>query len=124
MKTVLRIIITILTVLAFIFVIVNFFSSFSLGFMAAMFNLVLGLAALCPMVAVIVLLGDVDALETRVQYLENELIRNDVRENPPISGDVPEARRGSNSIVAWTCQKCGTVNKAGTSNCEHCGAAH
>ncbi len=124
MKAILRIIITILTVLTFIFVVFVFFSSFSLGFMAAIFNLVLGLVALCPMVAVIILLGDVEALETRVQYLENELIRNDIRENPPVSGDVPEAKRGSNSIVVWTCPKCGTVNKAGTANCEHCGAAH
>lgn len=124
MKRVLKYIVLVITVIGFFAVFFGFLNSFAAGFTAAVFYLVVGLVALCPLVAIVVLLHSVENLETRVTYLEDELIRQDVRENPPTERQIPERKTGSFALVDWTCQKCGTVNKKGTSSCEHCGAAH
>lgn len=124
MKKILKYIVLVITVIGFFGVFFGFLNSFAQGFSAAVFYLVVGLALLCPLAAIVVLLHNVDELETRVNYLEDELIRRDARENPATEQNPPEKRTGSNALVDWTCQKCGTVNKKGTSSCEHCSAAH
>ncbi len=124
MKKALMIVTLILSGIGFIAVLFGFIETLSQGVIAAIFSAVVGLAIICPLVAVAILLNSVDRLETQVNYLENELIRKDIKNNPIEESAVPIANKGRNAIVDWTCPKCKTVNKKGTSNCENCGAAH
>ena len=124
MKNVLRIIVLILIIIETIVAIFGFFGTLSQGFTAALISLAITVAALAPLVAIWVLLNDVEALEIKVKYLENEHIRKDIIENPAVPNGVPEVQKGRNAITSWTCAKCGTVNKANTSNCENCKSAY
>ena len=124
MKSVLRVIVLILVIIESIVAIFGFFGTLSQGFTAALISLAITFAALAPLVAIWVLLNDVEALEIKVKYLEDEHIRKDIIENPPTPNGVPEAQKGRNAITSWTCAKCGTVNKANTSNCENCKSAY
>lgn len=86
--------------------------------------LISGIVAIVPYICIALLLKDQEELETRVYYLENENIINDIKQTPIEPTEVPEIQKGRRAIIEWTCPKCGTVNKANTTNCEHCGAAH
>ena len=124
MKNTLRIITIILVLIESVVAVFGFFGTLSQGFTAALVSLAISIAVLAPLVAVWVLLSEVEDLQIRVRYLENEHIRKDVIENPPIKNEIPEAQKGRNAITTWTCAKCGTVNKANTANCENCGSAY
>lgn len=124
MKNTLRIITIILALIESVIAVLGFFEALAEGFSAAVISLVISIAVLAPLVAIIVLLNEVEILETKVKYLENEHIRKDIIENPPVTNDIPEVQKGRNAITSWTCAKCGTVNKANTANCENCGGAY
>ncbi len=124
MKRFLMIVILIVTCISLVGCIFGFFNALEDGLASAVFNLVVGLVTLCPYIAIVILLRNVDNLEMRIYYLEDELIRNDHRDNPTQTGSVPEKVSGSNALTEWSCPKCGTVNKKGSANCEYCGAAH
>lgn len=124
MKNTLKIIVGILVIIESIIAVFGFFGTLAQGFIAALVSLGFSLAVLAPLVATWLLLSEVETLEIKVKYLENENIRKDVLENPPVLTEVPAAQKGRNAITSWTCVKCGTVNKANTSNCENCGSAY
>lgn len=97
----------------------------SLGSFAQFISvLVTGVPPILVYIVLARLLSENEALEANVRFLENELIRKDIKENPIQTVSVPEMQKGRRAIVDWTCPKCGTVNKANTTNCEHCGAAY
>ena len=124
MKSTLRIITAVLIIIEVIVAIFGFFGTLYQGFFAAIVSLAISIAVLAPLVAVWVLLGEVEDLEIRLRYIENEHIRKDIRKNEPTINTVPEALKGRKAITSWTCAKCGTVNKANTANCENCGSAY
>lgn len=124
MKNALKIIIGVLIVIEAIIAVFGFFGTLAQGFMASMISLGISVAALAPLVAVWLLLGEVENLEIKVRYLENERIRKDIIESGPVHNTVPETQKGRTAITSWTCTKCGTVNKANTTNCENCGSAY
>ncbi len=124
MRNALKIITFILIIIEALFAIYAFFNTLSVGFVSALITLAISIVLLAPLVAIWVLLSDVETLETKVKYLENEHIRKDIIENPPVINDIPEVQKGRNAITSWTCAKCGTVNKANTANCENCGSAY
>ncbi|MBP3390268.1 MAG: zinc finger Ran-binding domain-containing family 2 protein [Clostridia bacterium] len=124
MKSTLKIITGILVIIEAIIAVFGFFGTLSQGFFAAIISFAISIAVLAPLVAVWLLLSEVETLEIKVRYLENEHIRRDIIESEPISNTVPEAQRGRRAITSWTCAKCGTVNKANTANCENCGGAY
>lgn len=124
MKSTLRIITAVLIIIEAIVAIFGFFGTLSQGFFAAIVSLAISIAVLAPLVAVWVLLGEVEDLEIRLSYLENEHIRKDIGENEPTINTVPEAHKGRKAIISWTCAKCGMVNKANIANCENCGSAY
>lgn len=124
MKSVLKIITGILIIIEAIVAVFGFFGTLSQGFMAALISLAISVALLAPLVAIWLLLSEVEALEVKVNYLENEHRRKDILETPPVQNEIPTAQKGRTAITSWTCAKCGTVNKANTSNCENCGSAY
>ncbi len=124
MKSALKIIIGILIIIEAVMAVFGFFGTLSQGFFAALISLAISIAVLAPLVAVWLLLSEVESLEIKVRYLENEHIRKDIIESDPIQNTVPEAQKGRTAITSWTCAKCGTVNKANTANCENCGSAY
>ena len=124
MKSTLRIITAILIVIEAVVAVFSFFGTLSQGFTAALTSLAISLALLAPLVAIWLLLAEVETLEIKVNYLENERIRKDILESEPTPNTVPEVQKGRSAITSWTCIKCGTVNKANTSNCENCGSAY
>lgn len=124
MKNALKIIIGILIVIEAVVAVFGFFGTLSQGFFAAIISFAISIAVLAPLVAVWLLLGEVENLEIKVRYLENEHIRRDIIESEPVPNTVPEAQKGRRAITSWTCAKCGTVNKANTANCENCGSAY
>ncbi len=124
MRNALKITTLILILIEAVVAVFGFFGTLAQGFTVALVSLAISIAVLAPLVAIWVLLSEVEALETKVNYLENEHIRKDIIENPPVINEVPEAQKGRNAITSWTCAKCGTVNKANTANCENCGSAY
>lgn len=124
MKSALKVITGILIVIEAVVAVFGFFGTLSQGFFAAIISFAISIAVLAPLVAVWLLLGEVENLEIKVRYLENERIRKDIIESGPVHNTVPEAQKGRRAITSWTCAKCGTVNKANTANCENCGSAY
>lgn len=124
MRNTLKIIVLILIIVESVIAVLGFFGTLAEGFSAAVISLAISIALLAPLVAIWILLSEVEELEIRVNYLENERIRKDIADNPPVTNEVPEAQKGRNAITSWTCAKCGTVNKANTANCENCGSAY
>lgn len=123
MRNKLKIVVLIIACVELAFAVLALFSSLS-DIQTLIAVIIGGCAAVIPLFCIVLLLEKQEELDIRVAYLENELIRNDIKENPVTCTEIPEAQKGRKAIVEWSCPKCGTVNKANTTNCEHCGAAY
>lgn len=124
MKSVLKVITGILIIIEIIVTFFGFFGTLSEGLVSALITLAVSIALLAPLVAIWLLLSEVELLEIKVNYLENEYRRRNIENTPPALNQIPTAQKGRNAITSWTCAKCGTVNKENTSNCENCGSAY
>ncbi|MBQ3058066.1 MAG: zinc finger Ran-binding domain-containing family 2 protein [Clostridia bacterium] len=92
----------------------------------AVLFLLLGILELVPIIAIISCLDDIDKLKQenamlsyRLKKLENEVLPED-----PVHNSFPELAYGEPARAIWECVKCGTVNKAGTTQCSHCKAPY
>ena len=87
----------------------------------AIFYLAMGVLGLIPTIAIIRCLDDIELMQDNISHLYNKLHKleginqNETSENPE-----PAARHGEEAKLTWQCVKCGTVNKAGTTNCSYC----
>ena len=124
MRTALKVITLGLIILESGFASYCFFTVLEESLIAALITLAIMIVAMAPLIAIRMLLSEVEILEVKVDYLENEIRRKKMEDTPPIFNKVPVAQKGRKAITSWTCAKCGTVNKANTSNCENCGSAY
>jgi len=64
----------------------------------------------------------VSLLQTKVQFLEKEMLSSEEGDESDLSYVNPNGVSSVSASSRWECVKCGAVNRANTSVCENCGA--
>ncbi len=92
----------------------------------AVILLLLGILELIPIIAIISCLDDIDKLKQENAMLSYRLkkLENEILPEEPVHNSFPELACGEPARAVWECIKCGTVNKAGTTQCTHCKAPY
>ncbi len=128
MKTVIKMrkMLYILLVINIITLTVAFIMSLATAPLYSVLVLALGILELIPIIAIISCLDDIEKLKEDNAYLSYRLkkLENEVLPEEPTHNSFPELSYGVPASAIWECVKCGTVNKAGTTQCSHCKAAY
>ena len=92
----------------------------------AILILFLGILSLVPIFAIISCLDDIEKLKDENTMLSYRLkrIENETQPQETVHNSYPELTHGETARAVWECVKCGTVNKAGTTQCSHCKAPY
>jgi len=64
----------------------------------------------------------VSLLQTKVHFLEKEMLSSEEGDESDLSYVNPNGVSSVSASSRWECVKCGAVNRANTSVCENCGA--
>ena len=64
----------------------------------------------------------VSLLQTKVHFLEKEMLSSEEGDDSDLSYVNPNGVSSVSASSRWECVKCGAVNRANTSVCENCGA--
>ena len=111
----------VLLIINIISITIGFIILLPISVLLALLYLTIAALSLVPTIAVIRLLDDIELMQDNITHLYNKLHKlenlnqNETSENPE-----PAARHGEEAKPPWKCVKCGTVNKAGTTNCSNC----
>lgn len=120
-------IIIVLTAISWLMLIAMFIGTIADGFVRALINFVIGLVLTVPLVALVLVMDEVEQLRVKVGELECENGRLERQFSLPGAEEKrtpPTAVRGRKAMLDWICAKCGSVNKANTTNCSECGSAY
>lgn len=105
--------------------VLEFFVLLGQSFLYAVVALALSLLGLVPIIAVLRNMDEIEYLRSAVSTMRSQIrrLQDEVQEAAGESA-TPAVARADAAPGAWTCVKCGTVNKAGTARCETCKAAY
>lgn len=106
--------------------IVGFFSGLSVSPFSSVFSALIGILGSIPFFALIGAMEDIERLKEQVETLQGKLNRLLSLQAPSPDSAEPAAfvPPMETARQVWECVKCGTVNKAGTAACSHCGAQY
>ncbi len=92
----------------------------------AILLLLLGILELIPIIAIISCLDDIEKLKQENAMLSYRLkkLENEALPEKTVHNSFPELTHGEAARAVWECVKCGTVNKAGTTQCSNCRAPY
>lgn len=117
------IILIIMAVLQALSTLLTFFVTLSSNILLAFLSLAIGIGGVALYIAVIRNWSCIDDLYAELHYWQSRVRRleNDQQEDPePI--EPPAVHKKETARKPWTCPKCKSVNKPGTTACESCGA--
>lgn len=83
---------------------------------------VLVLLSAVPFFALGRTMSETEDLQAKLEDLERRLHAHCRADEPPVQPVPPPAPPQEQARHSWTCVKCGSVNKRGTTTCESCGA--
>lgn len=119
MRRVLLVILMVLQVLSAAF---EFFILLAHYVLLAVVSAALSLLGIVLILSVIINADDIEDLRTETHWLRERMKRLEESLQGPHEADaaIPALKNGEVSRGVWECVKCGTVNKAGTSQCINC----
>ena len=120
-----KILLKILLVLQIISAVIVFFATMTSSIILSILTLFGAILEIALTVAVIYCLDNIEDLSSDFYYLQRKVkeLENGI---DPIKAahHTPAVNHSEESKKTWKCIKCETVNKAGTTHCEKCGAEY
>lgn len=107
-----------------VFGIFLFFTYLSASFIIALVLLVVSLISSVPFFAIIYLIEENEALKEKIETVNSKLFKESQKDYSDGNATLVPPPDKTEAKHSWDCSRCGTVNKAGTTECANCGAMY